>query len=152
MKKVQLKNNGQFTIRDLDYFGGKYSFLQRLKMDGVGSSKVIYISGIPYFDELSHFIENETPYVNFELMKNGLLVRLNRNQKTRIIGFQLHEILDVELKTNIRVDENASYRLIIKTLYDDLIQLKVLIQNVKAIRRFFSKSVFEEKFQISFTD
>ena len=148
LKIVQLKNNGRLTIKDKEYFGGKYSFIQRIKMNGVGSPKVIYKSGIPYFDELSSFVENEVPFVNFELMQNGLLIRLNRNQKTRIVGFRLDEILMVKYFKTQNDDNVTAQQLRITTVNEDQLQFRVVTQNIKTIKEFFCKNPLIEKFNV----
>jgi len=141
MKKIILNNKGQLILRDKDYFGGKYSFIERLKMNGIGSIKVFYQSGIPYFDEVES-IENETSFVNFELMKNGFLIRLNRNQQLRYIGFQLHEILNIKLEK-----DHPESVLKISTLNDDLLLFKIPTRDIDSLAAFFKKVIFKEKFE-----
>lgn len=142
LKKIILNNKGQLVQKDEIYFGGRYSFLERLSMNGIGSPKVIYQSGIPYFDALES-IENELSFVNFELMKNGFLLRLNRNQQLRYIGFQLHEILKIELKKS-----DQEVKLSIYTTADmDILRFRLPIIAIEKLHKYFKKAVFKDKFE-----
>lgn len=129
------------------YYGGKYGFLERFKMDGIGSPKVIYESGIPYFDELNELAENEISFVNFELMKNGFLFHCNRNQRLRSIGFQIHEISKINLWGLVEENGSVSSELQIQTGNDGLLCFSVIIQNFSRIKTFFKKKPLLEKFE-----
>jgi hypothetical protein len=146
LKKIILNNKGQLVNQDKMYFGGKYSLLERIRMGGIGSAKVIYKSGVPYFDEIA-FVENEITFANFEILKNGLLIRVYRNLKFRYIGFQLHEILKIKILEDAG-DENT---LQIFTLNDDVITFEVNKHYKTAIKSFFKKKMFEEKFEFGLT-
>ena len=86
MRVIRLQADGQLLKRDLAYFGGAYTFWEKIRLRGIGSSKVIYEKGIPAFDEVDRGLVNELGFVNFELLKNGLLLRLNQNQRTACVG------------------------------------------------------------------
>ena len=146
MKKIILNNKGQLVTKDKMYFGGKYSLLERIRMGGIGSAKVIYKSGVPYFDEIA-FVENEISFANFELLKNGLLIRVYRNLKFRYIGFQLHEIL--KIKFGVTAGDDSTLKIF--TLNDDIITFEVTTQYTTAIKSFFKKNMFEEKFELDLT-
>jgi len=141
LKKIQLNNKGELIAKDIAFFGGKYTFMERFRMSGIGSPKVVYKQGVPYFDELAS-IENEVSFANFELMKNGFLIRIHRNLQLRYIGYQLHEILKIEF--NNKVEKN---RLLIKTL-DEVIIFKVPLQSIGNIKTFFDKKIFAGKYEL----
>lgn len=148
MKKIILKDNGQMTKRDQSFFGGKFSFLERIKIGGIGSAKVIYQSGLDYFDELNQHIENEISFANFELLKNGLLIRLNRNQRLRYVGYQLNEVLSVSLVGTLIGEENKqSYagQLRLNMLEGEQLQFRIQSNYFYNIKSFFEKSLFENK-------
>jgi hypothetical protein len=44
-REVIIEKGGSITGRDKFYFGGEFSFLEKIKMGGTGSTKVIYESG-----------------------------------------------------------------------------------------------------------
>lgn len=156
MKKIILKNNGQMTKRDLSYFGGKFGLFERLRLGGIGSPKIIYQSGQEYFDELNEYIENEISFANFELLKDGLLIRLNRNQRFRYIGYQLHEVLSIHLlgtavENTSKMEAKNRYQnyeglLRINLLEGTPLQFHVPAIYFQKIQTFFQKPIFEEKF------
>jgi len=127
------------TEKDKSHFGGKYGFIQRIKLGGIGSPKVIYKSGIPHFDELKNQIaESEIPFVNFELMKNGLLIRLNHNLKTRYVGIQLLEYKGVTFQKEF----GRLHSMELRTLNDGFFYFEIHIANLSAIQTFFKKRSF----------
>jgi len=152
LKKIILNNKGELIPSDLAYFGGKYSFLERFKMDGIGSPKVIYEKGIPYFDELTELAENETSFVNFEIMKNGFLLHCNRNQRLRSVGFQMDEIVKIDLFGLVEKIGGVSSVLQIKTKKDGTLGFKVVIQSFRRIQIFFKKKRLKEKFEIHYKE
>lgn len=147
MKKVILNNKGELIAQDLQYFGGKYSFLERFRMDGIGSPRLIYKSGIPYFDELNDFIENEIPFANFELLKNGFIIRLNRNQKLRSVGLQLKELTKIKLFGLLNQDEGVRSRVELYTKDNGILCFEVIVQNFKGVEIFFKKKQLRDKLE-----
>ncbi len=161
MKIIKLNNKGFVTPQDQSYFGGKYSLLERIRLKGIGSPKIVYESGIPHFDELNTFVENEMPFANFELMKNGLLIRLNRNQVLRYVGLTLDEVLRVRM-TGQQVEHtslanglsNTRYpyqgRLVVQPMEGEQIVFTVAPLDFKSIVQYFQKAAFADKFVLDY--
>ncbi len=97
MHPLETDSTGNLTPAELARFGGTYTFREKLQLGGTGSSKIIYQEGIPTFDELRRGIENEVAYANFEWLKNGLILRLNTNQRLSCVGLTLEEIERINL-------------------------------------------------------
>ncbi len=97
MHPLETESTGNLTPAELARFGGTYTFREKLQLGGTGSSKIIYQEGIPTFDELRRGIENEVAYANFEWLKNGLILRLNTNQRLSCVGLTLEEIERINL-------------------------------------------------------
>lgn len=91
MHPLETESTGNLTPAELARFGGTYTFREKLQLGGTGSSKIIYQEGIPTFDELRRGIQNEVAYANFEWLKNGLILRLNINQRLSCVGLTLEE-------------------------------------------------------------
>ena len=91
MRLIQTNKNGELAAKDIKYFGGQYSFWEKIRKRGIGSTKIIYDSGIGEFDNLKRNITGEIGFVNFELLKNGLILRLNVTQRFSCIGMKLKE-------------------------------------------------------------
>ena len=97
MHPLETDSTGTLTPAEIDRFGGTYTFREKLQLGGTGSSKIIYQEGIPTFEELRRGIENEMAYANFEWLKNGLILRLNINQRLSCVGLTLEEIERINL-------------------------------------------------------
>ena len=89
------EESGVLEIEDKAYFGGTYSFLEKLRMSGTGSPKILYGSGVPAFDEMDNGLESEVSFVSFELLRDGLIARLNRNQRYSCAGVRLSDIQQI---------------------------------------------------------
>ena len=97
MHPLETDSTGNLTPAELARFGGTYTLREKLQLGGTGSSKIIYQEGIPTFDELRRGIENEIAYANFEWLKNGLILRLNINQRLSCVGLTVEEIESINL-------------------------------------------------------
>lgn len=129
------------TEKDKTYFGGKYGFLERIKIRGIGSPKVIYKSGIPHFDELDdRVVENEIPFANFELMKNGLLIRLNRNLRTRYVGIQLSDYKGVIFQKG----SEGKYKMELLNSNNDSFHFQIYVAHLSGVQAFFNKKLFSK--------
>jgi hypothetical protein len=159
MKKIELKNDGEMDIRDIKYFGGKYSLLERIKKKGIGSPKIIYESGIDEFDRLNRNVAGEIGFVNFELLKNGLILRMNLNRKYGYIGIRLHELTAINLvgyrvaikqkkfgKTTTTIIHRGELEIL---ELDERLKFSVLVKDFKGITNFFQKEELAKKFNFS---
>ena len=97
MKTLKTNNSGQLSVKDTIHFGGEYTSWEKVKNGGIGSTKLIYDSGLKEFDKLSRNLPGEIGFVNFELLKNGLVLRLNINQRLCCMGVRLCEINRIDL-------------------------------------------------------
>lgn len=152
MKKLRTKKNGLLTEKDLSYFGGAYSLWEKIKKKGVGSPRIIYQSGIEAFDELYVDTANEIGFVNFELLKNGLILRLNVRQKTSCIGIRLSEIKKIHLigyPIEVKGNKNV-YRGELKIVESEsVLNFSVLTRDFKKITGFFEKAELVSRFNYS---
>ena len=92
MKLIKTQPGGVLSLGEKIYFGGPYSFWEKLKMKGIGSPKMVYDSGIEEFDEEDTGVGGEVSFVSMEVLKNGLIIRLNRNNRHRSVGIRLTDI------------------------------------------------------------
>ena len=97
MKPLKTNPSGHLSPKDIIHFGGEYSTLEKIEKGGIGSTKLIYDSGLEAFDKLSRDIPGEIGFVNFELLKNGLILRLNINQRLCCLGVRLSDIERIDL-------------------------------------------------------
>lgn len=156
MKAVEIELSGILEEEELEYFGGSFSFRENLRLKGTGSPKVYYSKGIPAFDELNEYVENETSFVSFELMKNGLILRLNRTQRMRCVGTLLTALKEIRLTGYRKEVEHRRwiYRrqivhrglLEIEESDGTLSQFHVPEQNFKGLQHYFNKPIFQGVF------
>ncbi len=154
MKLIKLNNNCELSSKDVRFFGGHYSFFEKVKMDGIGSPRIIYDSGIEAFDQIKRDVAGETSFVNFELLKNGLLLRLNVNQRLACIGLRLIDIKEINLfgyRLEIDVRYSADARVVhygeleIITTNGNL-KFTILVNAFESILNYFIKKGLTEKF------
>ncbi len=157
---LNLDKNGDLTRQDKACFGGEYIFFEKVKRSGIGSGKVIYKSGIPEFDAIARGVENELGFVNFELLKNGLIIRLNQNQRIKCVGIKITDVrainltasrIEIEYKQHVRMVKKIVYRgeLEIIDEQDYKTGFEVFARDYEDVRRFFQKIEFEDKFRHS---
>lgn len=159
MRLIQTNINGELTAKDIKYFGGQYSFWDKVRKRGIGSAKIIYDSGIEEFDKLKRNITGEIGFVNFELLKNGLILRLNITQRFSCIGIKLDEIKEINLiayRIRIEVKRNGVFEtkivhrgiLEIITLNEGL-RFSIVVREFESIVNYFKRDEFLAKFYFS---
>ena len=156
MRIIETELSGVLEEEEIPLFGGNYTIWEKLKMGGTGSPKVIYQSGIPAFDELVKGAENESTFVSFEVMKNGLIVRANRQQRLHCVGARLTDIDIIKLEAfKIRLRFRRAVGYIYRTTFrgELIIQEKdgqpssfiVSPQNMPGVLAFFQKKQLVDK-------
>lgn len=133
-------------------YGGAYSFFGKLKIGGVGSPKVIYRSGIPEFDIIHYSDDLEKSMTNFELLKGGLIIRINKKQKLAVAIERL-SILEKIVLIPRPIKQNGqsekSGELIVKFKDQKPIQFEVGINEFDGIEKYFKKKVFAPFLNVS---
>lgn len=163
MRVVKTNQAGQLLKSELKAFGGAYNFWEKFINNGVGSPKVIYEEGIEVFDEQDRGVAGEISFVSFELLKNGLLLRLNQNQRMLCLGVNLSEIEGISLlayEIEIKKRKYRKWRTRIVHRGDLTIRerdgvstsFSVVTREFETIKSFFDKPVFAEKFDFSVSD
>jgi hypothetical protein len=148
LRIVKTNRSGELIRPEQKAFGGTFPFFEKLKMGGTGSSKMIYHKGIPEFDLLNKGEVGMTSFVSFELLKNGLLLRLNRNQKTKCLGIQLTHIKVIKLlayRIEIREKRFSIHKtkiihrgeLTIESKDGGLAEFEILSSNFESIKKYF---------------
>ncbi len=142
------------------YFGGAYSFWEKLTHRGIGSAKVLYEQGIPEFDQLDREVSNELRFVSFELLKNGLLLRLNQNQRIACVGTRLSELERIQLEAfRIELKQRRLGRLETKIVHraevsfhgkwGDSVQFSIMSSQFPSLLAFFQRPQLEQKLAYS---
>lgn len=163
MRVVKTNRSGELTKPEQKAFGGAFSLLQKWKMGGTGSSKIIYQKGISAFDELNKDEEGVISFISFELLKNGLLLRLNRNQRTKCLGILLSELKKVALEAyRIEIIEQGISLNRIEIVQRGVLSVipkegesatfEVISSNFKSIKAYFEKPMLKDKFTFSISN
>jgi len=150
MKVIEIEANGNAPWEVLRKYGGKYRFFEKIKMGGAGSPKIVYQSGFSEIDDLKEDVGNDLCYINFELLKKGLLGRVNKGQK--LIGVIMHfdEIEKIHLSKNSidELNEQATIGLLeIFSYSGEVLVCGVTAQGYGGIEKFFSKGILKNKFK-----
>lgn len=155
MNIVKHPNNTGFIDDEilLDY--PSFSFLESVRMGGVGSPKVYYKGGIAYFDEVigEH---TDLPMVNFELRQHVMFVRLSIHQKKYTVSVDYEEIqmiglIDSTVTPKIKYapfygiyNSKIELSFLVKLILKDGKEVLLATNNLK-VTSFFKKSIFENK-------
>lgn len=134
-------------------YGGEFSFFQNIKMGGVGSPRMTYLSGIPAFDEISALDTPERAYLNLALVKKGIIFRINKRQvlgsaiahlssfnHIKLTAFEIynHEMNEIKIAGDLEI-----------SIADQNIYLAISAQNIKKVDEFFNKSFFKSLYQFT---
>ena len=76
--------------------GGRYSFWERLKRNGIGSPMLFYQDGTAQLDQLQSLAPDEIR-INFELLKAGILLRIAERTNSYFIPIAKAEIATLQL-------------------------------------------------------
>ena len=146
---------GMLKPRSLQAFGGPYSLYVRLWRGGVGSPRMIYRSGIAAFDNLlRRDVAGEVAFLTMEELTEGILFRLNVNQRIACVGLRKSDIDYVDmLAFRVRVRVRHRWRtvhrgeLTLSLRNGNKVTLQVIVREFRAIQRYFAKSGLRDKFR-----
>lgn len=159
MKPLKTNSNGELTKNDINYFGGQFSFWEKIKKKGIGSPKLIYEAGVEEFNKINRGIQGEIGFVNFELLKNGLILRLNVNQRHSCLGVRLSDVKAINLVAyRIEIKYRQLGKVISKIVHrgeleivevNGRIMFTIVSRELSGITAFFEKEDFRERFHYS---
>ena len=85
---LQNKDN---EILMTDIVGRRFSFFESIKMNGIGSKRMIIESVSPSMDRLMNTV-SDINHANIELRKNGIIVHINQGLKTYSWVIPFHQL------------------------------------------------------------
>ena len=147
---------GRPNARDLARLGGAYSFYIRLWRGGVGSPRMIYLSGIPAFDRLRRDVDGELAFVTWEELQEGWLLRLNINQRLACVGIRKADLAFVDLQAvrmlvgrgqNRRIVHRGTLTLSVRDGQE--VQLQLPFRQYASMQRYLSKSSLSSRLRIT---
>jgi hypothetical protein len=125
-------------------YGGEYSFFENLKMGGIGSPKLKYVSGIPEFDAIHYSDDLEQSISNIELLKNGLILRINKKQKLAVAIAELQLLTSIQLQPQLREEGDSGQKAgILKLVFENqpTVVFEVGVEEYEGLQRFLGKRV-----------
>lgn len=112
MRIVRLSHDGQLQQRDTQYLGRRLNWLEIFKLRGIGSTKFVYDSGIPAFDELKE-ASSDTHYVTLELLKEGFAIRYKRRNDYKACLIRYDELKEISIVSQrIRVSYRGKVKIV----------------------------------------
>ncbi|MFN7115156.1 MAG: hypothetical protein ACK4TA_00055 [Saprospiraceae bacterium] len=158
MEIIAVDAAGNISAKVLKQYGGAFTWKAALQMRGVGSPKVIYQAGVAAFDALNAFNENELLFANFEILPQGLLIRINKSQLLKAGILPKKALLQIVL-TGFQVAlRYRSFAGIVKTKIvhkgileidgqdGQTVRFEVPVSVFKATLQFFQKDFFQDSF------
>lgn len=112
MQIINLPYDGKLSSRHIKHLGGKFYWLEILKLRGIGSSKFIYDSGIEAFDQLKE-LTTTTNIVNLEIFKGGLVIRFKKQNVYQACLLRYNEIDEISVVSQrLRVIYNGREKIV----------------------------------------
>lgn len=131
------------------YLGGKFSLFEKIKLGGIGSPWIVYLSGIrEYGDFIDQHAGNfkAKPFLNAELFKGGILFRVVVLDEMLISAIPQSDILKIkidEYEVGLEFDDANNIRnlsiISIELKDGNKVQFCTSINKNKQGRRFFQK-------------
>lgn len=157
MKLLKLNHHNNINFLDLEFLGGSFTFIEKIKLRGTGSPKLIYRSGIEAIDKSLTTHSNKINYVNFELFKNGIVIRYKNDTKSIGIGIQINEIERIVLtafkikiwrKIRWKKQSDIVYRGELDIFINNkVLQFSILTKDFESCFNFWNKKHLHEKFE-----
>lgn len=142
----------------LQKYGGAYSLLDQLLNGAASSVKIVYESGLPAYDELRAYVENEPIFVSFQRLRGALVLRANKSQRLRLVIIPYIHIREIYLQPlhhrRISLDRasleryNTEGTVTLNVYQHAPIQFYIPGRNDRAILRFFQHRRFSEILQL----
>jgi len=92
--------------------GSPYSFSEKLKMRGAGSTKAVYVKGIPSFQSIKNSGQ-DIDYVNFEVFPNGIVIRYAKGSLRNFILLKKDAIQKIDFEsTKIKIKTKFGLKIV----------------------------------------
>lgn len=131
-------------------YGGPYSLWQKIKIGGVGSPRVIYKSGLSTFDAIHYTDNQEQSLTNFQLLREGFIIRINKRQQLGIAIEKLNQLENIHLNFKVNslttLESSEFPELQIKFIDQPVITFEIPLDSYDGIYKYFSKAVFKNYF------
>jgi len=112
---------------------------------GIGSPKLDYVSGLAEFDKIHQLEELERSICNFELLKSGFIIRINKRQHLAVAIAHLDDLESILLE-GWAIDYNGrdlkKGRLVVKLKDQLTFTFDVSVQVFPGVENYFSKKAF----------
>lgn len=120
-------NSKKINALLLELVGRPFSFIERLKLGGIGSNKLVIADASKEIVELLR-LDNNVNYCNIEIRKNGLIIRFKSLLETYGLIIPYYKLIIYKGESNIY------------SLYKDTKYIKFLVDN-KSTSLFMKKII-----------
>ncbi len=120
-------NSKKINILLLELVGRPFSFIERLKLGGIGSNKLVIADASKEIVELLR-LDNNVNYCNIEIRKNGLIIRFRSLLETYGLIIPYYKLIIYKGESNIY------------SLYKDTNYIKFFVDN-KSTSLFMKKII-----------
>lgn len=120
-------NSKKINALLLELVGRPFSFIERLKLGGIGSNKLVIADASKEIVELLR-LDNNVNYCNIEIRKNGLIIRFRSLLETYGLIIPYYKLIIYKGESNIY------------SLYKDTKYIKFLVDN-KSTSLFMKKII-----------
>ena len=120
-------NTKKIKILLLELVGSPFSFIERLKLGGIGSNKLVIADASKEIVELLR-LDNNVNYCNIEIRKNGLIIRFRSLLETYGLIIPYYKLIVYKGESNIY------------SLYKDTNYIKFFVDN-KSTSLFMKKII-----------
>ena len=93
-------------VLTLRRYGGPLSMAEKMKRGGGGSGKLVYVAGVPGFDQYRNSSAQEEIFVTMEQLQAGVVVWMQKHLRVAGFVFSLEELARFELALQFS-DESA---------------------------------------------
>lgn len=152
-----LKQNSSSISRTI---GRDYSFLEKLKLKGTGSSKLIYVEGVLSLNKLANSSQSHS-FASFQLYPKGIVIRMSKNGKVEGIVLKKEEIEEIAIVARrIKIKNRSFLRLVkYKVVHDATLSIQLksgepilfycLTAHYRNVLPFFRKDWLKSKLHFS---
>ena len=120
-------NSKKINLVLLELVGRPFSFIERLKLGGIGSNKLVIADASKEIVELLR-LDNNVNYCNIEIRKNGLIIRFRSLLETYGLIIPYYKLIIYKGESNIY------------SLYKDTSYIKFFVDN-KSTSLFMKKII-----------
>ena len=146
-----LEKNGDILLSKHPELGKRFKLLDRLRGNGIGTTKLHYVNGVAVFDELQ-LLNQDTAFVNFEPTTQGFILHFNKTNRIRAYGIPFQKIKTISIKRQQVKAKTSIFEMQQGTLCIEtntiLININIPIRKIEKVILFFETYLLQDQLVI----